>query len=59
MDWLESGRAFADDMERIVRAAIAEGTTDLWQLTQRADAALGPYSEFMTELGATMRAAAS
>ena len=58
LDWLETGRVFVDDVERIVREAIRKGTTDLWQLTQRVDAALGPYPEFMTELGATVREAA-
>ena len=59
LDWLETGRAFVDDVERVVRRAIAEGTTDLWQLTQRVDAELGPFPEFMTELGATVREAAA
>lgn len=58
-DWLESGRAFVDDVERVVREAIRAGTTDLWELTQRVDAELGPYPEFMTELGATVREAAT
>jgi glyoxylase-like metal-dependent hydrolase (beta-lactamase superfamily II) len=58
LEWLETGRAFVDDVERVVRAAIAEGMTDLWQLTQRVDAALGPFPEFTTELGATVREAA-
>ena len=31
---------------------------DLWALTQRVDAALGPCAQFMTELGATVREAA-
>src|SRR5207249_4469809 len=30
LDWLETGRAFVDDVERVVRRAMAEGTTDLW-----------------------------
>ena len=57
LDWLAAGRAFVDDVERIVRDAIADGTTDLWQLTQLVDAKLGPFPEFMTELGATVLAA--
>ena len=58
LDWLETGRAFVDDVERVVREAVAAGTTDLWALTQSVDAALGPFPEFMTELGATVREAA-
>ena len=58
-DWLEAGSAFVEDVERVVREALAAGTTSLWELTQRVDAALGPYPEFMTELGATVRAAAA
>jgi glyoxylase-like metal-dependent hydrolase (beta-lactamase superfamily II) len=58
LEWLETGRGFVDDVERVVRAAIAEGVTDLWQLTQRVNDALGPFPEFMTELGATVREAA-
>ena len=55
-DWLAIGRAFLDDVERAVVAARADGVSDLWELTQRVDAAVGPYPEFMTELGATVRA---
>jgi glyoxylase-like metal-dependent hydrolase (beta-lactamase superfamily II) len=58
LDWLETGLAFVDAVERVVRQAIAAGTTDLWELTQRVDEALGPFPEFMTELGATVREAA-
>jgi glyoxylase-like metal-dependent hydrolase (beta-lactamase superfamily II) len=56
LEWLATGRAFLDDVERAVRAAQAQGVTDLWELTQRVDAEVGPYPEFMTELGATVRA---
>jgi hypothetical protein len=35
-----------------------EERADLWALTQRVDAALGPFPQFMTELGATVREAA-
>jgi glyoxylase-like metal-dependent hydrolase (beta-lactamase superfamily II) len=58
LEWLETGRAFVDDVERAVRAAIGEGVTDLWQLTQRVNETLGPFPEFMTELGATVRESA-
>ena len=58
LEWLEAGRAFVDDVERVVRAALVDGTTDLWQLTQRVNEALGPFPEFTSELGATVREAA-
>jgi glyoxylase-like metal-dependent hydrolase (beta-lactamase superfamily II) len=55
-NWLEHSLRFVDDLERTIRDAIAAGTTDLWKLTQHADARLGPYPEFKTELGAAARA---
>jgi glyoxylase-like metal-dependent hydrolase (beta-lactamase superfamily II) len=58
LEWLATGRAFVDDVERVVRSAPAEERADLWARTQRVDAALGPYPQFMTELGATVREAA-
>jgi glyoxylase-like metal-dependent hydrolase (beta-lactamase superfamily II) len=58
LEWLATGRAFVDDVERIVRAVPVEERADLWALTQRVDAALGPFPQFMTELGATVREAA-
>jgi glyoxylase-like metal-dependent hydrolase (beta-lactamase superfamily II) len=59
LEWLAIGRAFVDDVERVVRDAPPEERADLWALTQRVDAALGPFPQFMTELGATVRAACS
>ena len=56
LEWLASGRDFLDAVERSVRAAQAEGAAGLWELTKRVDAELGPYPEFMSELGATVRA---
>jgi glyoxylase-like metal-dependent hydrolase (beta-lactamase superfamily II) len=53
-EWLAEGLAWVDEVGRVVRAA---GTTDLWELTQLVDRELGPYPEFRTELGATVRAA--
>jgi hypothetical protein len=50
--WLKHSLGFVDKLEGSVREEIAAGTTDLWELTQRADARLGPYPEFTTELGA-------
>jgi glyoxylase-like metal-dependent hydrolase (beta-lactamase superfamily II) len=58
LEWLAIGRAFVDDVERVVREAPPEEQDDLWALTQRVDAALGPFPQFMTELGATVREAA-
>jgi glyoxylase-like metal-dependent hydrolase (beta-lactamase superfamily II) len=58
LEWLATGRMFVDDVERVVREAPAEDGDDLWALTQRVDAALGPFPQFVTELGATVREAA-
>jgi glyoxylase-like metal-dependent hydrolase (beta-lactamase superfamily II) len=58
LEWLATGRAFVDDVERVVRDTPTEERADLWALTQRVDAALGPFPQFMTELGATVREAA-
>ena len=58
LEWLATGRAFVDHVERVVRAVPVEERADLWALTQRVDAALGPFPQFMTELGATVREAA-
>ena len=58
LDWLATGRAFVDDVERVVRAAPVEERDDLWTLTRFVDGELGPFPEFMTELGATVREAA-
>jgi glyoxylase-like metal-dependent hydrolase (beta-lactamase superfamily II) len=58
LDWLTIGRALVDDVERVVREAPVEERDDLWVLTQRVDAAPGPFPQFTTELGATVREAA-
>ena len=57
LEWLATGRVFVDDVERVVREAPAEDQDDLWALTQRVEAALGPFPQFVTELGATVREA--
>jgi glyoxylase-like metal-dependent hydrolase (beta-lactamase superfamily II) len=54
--WLDHALAFTDSLEGVVRAGVDEGITDLWELTQRADQKVGPYPDFMTELGASVRA---
>jgi hypothetical protein len=40
----------------VVSEELGRGTTDLWELTERAVAQLGPYPEFGHELGAGVRA---
>jgi glyoxylase-like metal-dependent hydrolase (beta-lactamase superfamily II) len=57
LEWLATGRAFVDDVERVVRETPPDARRDLWALTQRVDAELGPFPEFMSELGATVREA--
>jgi hypothetical protein len=39
----------------VVGEGLANGTTDLWELTKHADVELGPYPAFMIELGAGVR----
>ena len=55
-DFLDRSLAFTAELERAVREEIAAGTTELWPLTQRMNDRFGPYPEFMTELGASVRA---
>ena len=54
--FLDRSLNFTKQVHRVVGEGIRDGTTDLWELTKRADAQLGPYLEFMTELGAGVRA---
>ncbi len=56
LDFLSRSLNFTVQVHRVVNEGIRDGTTDLWELTKRADAELGPYPEFMTELGAGVRA---
>ncbi len=56
LDFLSRSLNFTVQVHRVVNEGIKDGTTDLWELTKRADAELGPYPEFMTELGAGVRA---
>ena len=56
LDFLSRSLSFTEQVHRVVNEGIRDGTTDLWELTKRADAELGPYPEFMTELGAGVRA---
>jgi glyoxylase-like metal-dependent hydrolase (beta-lactamase superfamily II) len=55
-DFLDRALGFTDELETLVHDAVREGVTDLWALTQLADERVGPYPEFMTELGASVRA---
>jgi glyoxylase-like metal-dependent hydrolase (beta-lactamase superfamily II) len=55
-DFLDRSLSFTEQVHRVVNEGLRDGTTDLWELTKRADAELGPYPEFMTELGAGVRA---
>ncbi len=54
--WLDEALAFTERLEALVRQAVAGGTTDLWELTKLANDRLGPYPEWTTELGASVRA---
>jgi len=54
-EWLEKGLAYTYELHEIVRESLRSGTTDLWELTQYANKKLGPYPDFMTELGASVR----
>lgn len=55
-EWLERSLAHTFELHGVVRDALRSGVTDLWELTQSADKVLGPYPDFMTELGASVRA---
>jgi glyoxylase-like metal-dependent hydrolase (beta-lactamase superfamily II) len=56
LDFLSRSLNFTEQVHRVVNEGLRDGTADLWELTKRADAELGPYPEFMTELGAGVRA---
>ena len=56
LDFLERSLDFTERVHRVVSEGLQQGTTDLWELTKRADAQLGPYPESMIELGAGVRA---
>jgi glyoxylase-like metal-dependent hydrolase (beta-lactamase superfamily II) len=57
--WLDESLAFTEELDRVVRAGLEAGVTELWALTQYANERVGPYPEFMVELGASVRAHAS
>jgi glyoxylase-like metal-dependent hydrolase (beta-lactamase superfamily II) len=56
LDFLDRSLDFTEQLHRVVSEGLRNGTTDLWELTKRADARLGPYPESMVELGAGVRA---
>ncbi len=56
LDFLERSLDFTEQVHRVVGEGLRSGTTDLWELTKRAVAQLGPYPEFGHELGAGVRA---
>jgi glyoxylase-like metal-dependent hydrolase (beta-lactamase superfamily II) len=53
--FLERSRAQDEGVAAAVRDGLADGETDLWALTARADRRLGPYPEFTLELAAAVR----
>lgn len=57
--WLDASLGFTHDMQTAVDQGIGRGITALWELTQHADRCVGPYPEFMSELGASVRAHSS
>ena len=56
LDFLDRSLDFTRQVHRVVGEGLKDGITDLWELTKYADGRLGPYPEFMTELGAGVRA---
>ena len=56
LDFLDRSLNFTYEVHRVVDEGLRNGIADLWELTKQADAQLGPYPEFMTELGAGVRA---
>ena len=55
LDFLDRSLDFTKQVHRVVGEGLADGTTDLWELTKHADVELGPYPAFMIELGAGVR----
>ncbi len=56
LGFLDRSLNFTKQVHRVVGEGLSDGISDLWELTKRADAELGPYPEFMVELGAGVRA---
>ena len=55
LDFLDRSLGFTDRVHEATLEALEDGVADLWELTQRVDALLGPYPAFMIELGAGVR----
>jgi glyoxylase-like metal-dependent hydrolase (beta-lactamase superfamily II) len=55
LDFLDRSLGFTDRVHNATREGLRDGVADLWELTQRVDARLGPYPAFMIELGAGVR----
>lgn len=56
LDFLDRSLAFTDRVEAVVREGLEKGVTNLRELTELADARLGPYPEMPAEIGAGVRA---
>jgi glyoxylase-like metal-dependent hydrolase (beta-lactamase superfamily II) len=54
--FLDRSLGFTHELGEAVREGLGRGVTDLWELTQLADERIGPFPEFMHELGASVRA---
>jgi glyoxylase-like metal-dependent hydrolase (beta-lactamase superfamily II) len=54
--FLDRSLEFTHELGEAVREGLGRGVTDLWELTKLADERVGPYPEFMIELGASVRA---
>ena len=54
-EFLDRSLAFVHAVGAAVDAAVRDGTTALWPLTQAVDAAVGPFSAFTHELAASVR----
>jgi glyoxylase-like metal-dependent hydrolase (beta-lactamase superfamily II) len=54
--FLDRSLEFTGELGEAVREGLRRGLTGLWDLTRLADERVGPYPEFMIELGASVRA---
>ena len=54
--FLDRSLEFTHELGEAVREGLGRGVADLWELTQLANERVGPYPEFMIELGASVRA---
>ena len=56
LDFLDRSLVFTEQLHHVVSEGLRGGTTDLWELTERAACQLGPYLEFGHELVSGVRA---